>query len=72
MPHHKNNHSWEIMDDVGSVVGLLLVGEACDVILVVGVVVGSCVGILCCDVSYVVGNGCVASSNNIIIDLLSV
>ena len=52
MPHHKNNHSWEIMDDVGSVVGLLLVGEACDVILVVGVVVGSCVGLF--DVHYYV------------------
>ena len=38
--------------DVGSVVGLLFVGEACDVILVVGVVVGSCVGLF--DVRYVV------------------
>jgi hypothetical protein len=33
-------------------VGLLLVGEVCDVILVVGVVVGSCVGLF--DVHYYV------------------
>jgi hypothetical protein len=40
------------MDDVGSVVGLLLVGEVCDVILVVGVVVGLFVGLF--DVRYYV------------------
>ena len=32
LPHHNKNNSG-IIDDVGSLVGLLLVGEACDMIL---------------------------------------
>lgn len=48
------------MNDVGRVMGLLLVGEACDVILV-GVVVGSC----CMGLFYVryvvLSNSCISS-----------